>query len=40
LILKGPRRPGVYAPEGYFDPEVYFAEGRKRKFDIAFSQEV
>jgi hypothetical protein len=34
LILTGPRKPGVFACEGYFDPEVYFAEGRKRKFDI------
>jgi len=38
LILTRPRRPGVYACEGYFDPEVYFAEGRKRKFDIRFSE--
>lgn len=39
LIMKGPRKPGVYAPEGYFDPEVYFAEGRKRKFDITFTSD-
>lgn len=39
LILKGPRKPGVYAPESYFEPEAYFAEGRKRKFDIAFTIE-
>jgi len=37
LILRGPRRPGVFAPEGYFDVESYFAEGRKRKFDIALT---
>lgn len=37
LILTGPRKPGVFACEGYFDPEVYFAEGRKRKFDIRMS---
>ena len=34
LILTTARRPGVHAPESYFDPEAYFAEGRKRKFDI------
>jgi len=35
LILKGPRKPGVHACESYFDPETYFAEGRKRKFEIS-----
>ncbi len=34
LILTTPRRPGVHAPESYFDPGAYFAEGCKRKFDI------
>lgn len=38
LILTTARRPGVYACEGYFDPETYFAEGRKRKFDIRFTE--
>ncbi len=37
LILKAPRKPGVHAPESYFDTEAYFAECRKRKFNIAFS---
>lgn len=40
LILKMPRKPGVYAPEGYFDPDIYLDEGRKRNFDIAFTMQV
>ena len=40
LIVKGPRKPGVYACEGYFDVATYFAEGRKRKFDIALTVSV
>jgi lysine 6-dehydrogenase len=39
LILKYPRKPGVYAPEGYFDPEVYFREVEKRKFKVTKSME-
>lgn len=39
LILKGPRKPGVYACEGYFNVQDYFAECRKRHFDIALSVE-
>ena len=35
LILKYPRKPGVYAPEGYFDPEAYFREVEKRKFKVS-----
>lgn len=34
LILKHPRKPGVYAPEGYFDVATYFPELEKRKFRI------
>jgi hypothetical protein len=34
LILKYPRKPGVYAPEGYFDAATYFPELEKRKFKI------
>lgn len=35
LILKEPKRPGVYAPESYFDASTYFPELEKRKFKIA-----
>lgn len=35
LILKEPRRPGVYAPESYFDASTYFPELEKRKFRIS-----
>ncbi|SOC35799.1 saccharopine dehydrogenase-like NADP-dependent oxidoreductase [Rhizobium subbaraonis] len=35
LILKHPKKPGVYAPEGYFDVESYFPELEKRKFRIS-----
>lgn len=34
LILKYPKKPGVYAPEGYFDAASYFPELEKRKFKI------
>ena len=34
LVLNGPRKPGVWACESYFDAEAYFVECRKRKFDI------
>jgi lysine 6-dehydrogenase len=34
LILKYPRKPGVYAPEGYFNTETYFNEVEKRKFKV------
>ena len=37
LILRDPRKPGVYACEGYFDVGSYFTEARKRKFDIALT---
>ncbi|MBS7538014.1 saccharopine dehydrogenase family protein [Ancylobacter lacus] len=35
LILKTPRRPGVWAPEEYFDIPSYFAELEKRHFRIS-----
>lgn len=35
LILKHPRKPGVYAPEAYFDVATYFPELEKRKFRIS-----
>lgn len=35
LILSRARRPGVYAPEAYFDVESYFREAKKRKFAIS-----
>ncbi|MDO6964155.1 saccharopine dehydrogenase family protein [Rhizobium alvei] len=34
LILKYPKKAGVYAPEGYFDAETYFPELEKRGFKI------
>lgn len=34
LILAHPKKPGVYAPEGYFDVATYFPELEKRKFRI------
>lgn len=35
LILKEPKRPGVYAPESYFDASTYFPELEKRNFGIS-----
>jgi len=35
LILAHPRKPGVHAPESYFDAATYFPELEKRKFRIA-----
>lgn len=34
LILKHPKKPGVYAPESYFDAATYFREVEKRKFKV------
>ena len=34
LLLAGPAKPGVWAPEDYFDVEVYFRELEQRKFKI------
>ena len=34
LILRGAVRPGVWAPEEYFDVADYFAELKKRHFTI------
>jgi hypothetical protein len=35
LVLAGPRRPGVWGPEEYFDVAPYFTELEKRRFKIA-----
>lgn len=37
LILKHPKKPGVHAPESYFDAATYFPELEKRKFRITRS---
>ena len=37
LILTMPKKPGVYAPESYFDVATYFPELEKRKFRITSS---
>jgi saccharopine dehydrogenase-like NADP-dependent oxidoreductase len=34
LVLLSPPKPGVWAPEEYFEIEPYFAELRKRRFDV------
>jgi saccharopine dehydrogenase-like NADP-dependent oxidoreductase len=39
LMLRHPRKPGVYAPEGYFDAAEFFAEAEKRKFKVTKSVE-
>lgn len=39
LMLKHPIKPGVYAPEGYFDAAEFFAEAEKRKFKVTKSFE-
>ncbi|MBO3758471.1 saccharopine dehydrogenase NADP-binding domain-containing protein [Ciceribacter sp. L1K22] len=39
LILANTRKPGVWAPESYFDVEAYFAELRKRKFIVNKASE-
>ena len=36
LMLSQTRKPGVFAPESYFEPERYFIEARKRKFAVSF----
>jgi hypothetical protein len=38
-MLKNPLKPGVYAPEGYFDAAAFFAEAEKRKFRVTKSFE-
>ena len=40
LILSETRRPGVYAPEAYFDVQSYFREAEKRKFAIALTLDM
>jgi saccharopine dehydrogenase-like NADP-dependent oxidoreductase len=39
LMLKHPRKPGVYAPEGYFDAAEFFREAEKRNFRVSKSFE-
>jgi len=39
LMLKHPLKPGVYAPEGYFDATEFFSEAEKRKFKVTKSFE-
>ncbi len=39
LMLSEPRRPGVYAPEAYFDVGSYFREAEKRDFDITMTRD-
>ena len=38
LMLRGEARPGVWAPEEFFDVEDYFAELRERHFTIALEE--
>lgn len=38
-ILKRGLRPGVWAPEEYFDVEEFFAEMRKRHFTIELASD-
>lgn len=40
LMLSEPRRPGVYAPEAYFNAVSYFREAEKRHFSITMTREV
>ncbi|HWW08565.1 saccharopine dehydrogenase family protein [Collimonas sp.] len=40
LILSETRRPGVYAPEAYFDVQSYFREAEKRKFAITLTLDM
>jgi saccharopine dehydrogenase-like NADP-dependent oxidoreductase len=40
LMLSEPRRPGVYAPEAYFNATSYFREAEKRHFDITMTREI
>ena len=38
LMLRGETRPGVWAPEEFFDVEDYLPESRKRRFTIAVEE--
>ncbi|MQR01957.1 saccharopine dehydrogenase family protein [Glaciimonas soli] len=40
LMLSETRRPGVYAPEAYFDVKSYFREAEKRKFAITLTTDM
>jgi len=37
LVLKNPKRPGVWAPEEYFTAADFFPELEKRKFKVSHS---
>lgn len=39
LMLRGDARPGVWAPEEFFDVEEYFVELRKRNFTIVVEEQ-
>ena len=39
LILKYPKKPGVYAAESYFDREAYLREVEKRRFSVSKTVE-
>lgn len=40
LMLSEQRRPGVYAPEAYFNAVSYFREAEKREFDITMTRDI
>lgn len=40
LMLSETRRPGVYAPEAYFDVKSYFREAEKRQFAITLTLDM
>jgi len=40
LVLKNPKRPGVWAPEEYFTAVDFFPELEKRKFKVSRSVKV
>ena len=40
LLLARPMRPGVFAPEEYFEVDSYFPELEKRKFTIRTSVDL
>jgi len=40
LMLRQERRPGVYAPEAYFDAGNYLREAQKRNFEITIQREI
>ena len=40
LMLTEARRPGVYAPEAYFNAHSYFREAEKRHFEITMTHDI